>query len=213
MVVFLLLRCSINRHQISWKDRLLDEPANIWNVNARSVVDTTSCNIPVPKGKNMKLIRKLFYSRKKRSQIKYEIAVGVRSGRIVWLKGPFPGSYSDPKIVQHSGLLSKIPRNEAIFADGIYNTKDLKAHNFFTPLRHLSRTQRLFYTKLELKTRRHLNRTIRGQRVIVERTLARIKSFSSLSNSTIWRHSYEQHRKTFDVICRIVNIDLKYHPL
>lgn len=172
------------------------------------VLDTTSCNIQTPSGG--KKVRLQFYSYKKRYQIKYEIAVGIRTGRIYWINGAYAGSMRDSTIVQKSGFLSKLQEGELVLADAIYNIKKLHPH-LLAPYKRVPKKHLPSYRLVDLLARARFNKHLRSSRVIVERTIARLKSFGALKQT--WRHETTLHPKLFDVICRIVNIDLQYHPL
>jgi hypothetical protein len=56
-----------------------------------------------------------------------------------------------------------------------------------------------------------MNQVLNRQRVIVENVISRFKQFRSLS--TKWRHSLDEHKKTFIVIAEIVNVDLFFRPV
>ena len=52
--------------------------------------------------------------------VRYETAINIQTGDIVWTKGPFPaGSWSDNKIFQHR-LLHMLDDDEMVEADGTY---------------------------------------------------------------------------------------------
>lgn len=70
--------------------------------------------------KNYDLQEALYSGYKKIHCFKYEIAVRPFDGKICWIAGPSAGSTSDPKILQKSGLLTKLRANEIILADKIY---------------------------------------------------------------------------------------------
>lgn len=131
------------------------------------VIDTTSCNIQTPSGG--KKVRMKFYSYKKRYQMKYEIAVGVKTGRIYWTSGAYPGSFRDSTIVQKSGFLSKLHAGEIVLADTIYNIKKLNSH-ILTPYKKVPAKQLPSFDLLQLLERARFNKHFRGRRVIVERT-------------------------------------------
>jgi len=175
---------------------------------AHLILDTTSCNIQTPSGG--KKLRRKFYSYKKRYQMKYELAVGVRTGRIYWTRGAYPGSFSDSTIVQKSGFLSNLVDGEIVLADTIYNIKKLSGH-ILAPHKQVPKKQLSSYNLAGLLQRARFNKHIRGRRVVVERTLARLKSFGALKQ--IWRHQLTLQPKLFNVLCKIVNLDLLYHPL
>lgn len=55
------------------------------------------------------------------------------------------------------------------------------------------------------------NLALDRRKAIVENVNARLKAFAALR--TPWRHDIGKHRTVFRVLAKIINIDLKYHPL
>lgn len=64
---------------------------------------------------------RIFYCHKtKKSGLRYEVALGILSGNIVWVNGPFPcGAWPDIKIFRHS-LASFLEQGERVEADNGY---------------------------------------------------------------------------------------------
>ena len=53
--------------------------------------------------------------------LRYEIAICILSGEIVWINGPFPpGMYNDYKIFMECGLKNMLEKNERVEADDGY---------------------------------------------------------------------------------------------
>ena len=79
-------------------------------------VDGTDCPIYEPSPWNKK-----WYSHKfKSAGLRYEIGVGLQSGNICWVNGPFPaGSWPDLKIFK-SKLVNRLGPNEKVEADRGY---------------------------------------------------------------------------------------------
>jgi hypothetical protein len=148
----------------------------------------------------------LFYAYKKFYALKYEVAVCMKTGRLVWVRGAYPGSYNDQYILQHSGLLNKLDNSFVSYADCAYESTFL-------------RTQYSVVTPLRVRTlgwipeagRRAFNKHIRSRRVKVEQTLAKVKAFKA--TSLIWRHKRELHPLVFGVVSRIVNFDILINPM
>ena len=63
----------------------------------------------------------LFSSHKysKKSALRYEVALCILTGDIVWINGPFPASYHDMPIFR-SSLMSHLEENERVEADDGY---------------------------------------------------------------------------------------------
>jgi DDE superfamily endonuclease len=79
-------------------------------------VDGTDCPIQEPSPFSPK-----WYSHKfKGPGLRYEVAVCIQTGWIVWVNGPYPcGSWPDLKIARH-WLVHKLARGEKFLADGGY---------------------------------------------------------------------------------------------
>jgi hypothetical protein len=79
-------------------------------------VDGTDFRIETPYGEHKK-----FYSHKfKKSGLRYEVAISIQAGDIVWVNGPFPcGQWPDIKIFRRS-LIKKLPFGEKVEADDGY---------------------------------------------------------------------------------------------
>lgn len=70
---------------------------------------------------NPKVFDKKWYSHKfNHAALRYEVAVSIQKGDIVWIHGPFPaGAWPDIKIFRHC-LLSHLSENERVVADQGY---------------------------------------------------------------------------------------------
>ena len=56
-----------------------------------------------------------------RAAIKYEVAIGVHTGWIVWVNGLYPaGKYSNVSIVSRQSLVHFLHENDLYIADGAY---------------------------------------------------------------------------------------------
>lgn len=74
-------------------------------------------------GTDFQILRKgrKFYSHKfKKSGLRYEVAICIRTGDIVWISGPFPaGRWSDINIFRN-GIIHHLDKNERVEADDGY---------------------------------------------------------------------------------------------
>ena len=95
--------------QIVWENRHRGRSTKTCKVT----VDGTDCPIqePIP-------FSKKWYSHKfKKAGLRYEVAVNIKTGDIVWINGPFPcGSWNDIKIFR-CNLKLLIPPGEMVEAD------------------------------------------------------------------------------------------------
>lgn len=113
--------------------------------------------------------------------LRYEIGVGIHSGALVWLHGPFPcGTHSDTTIFRNN-LKKKLGRNESIIADCGYT--DSKCVSKFQT------------------SNKHKFRRIRARH---ERVNMIFKSFKILSS--VYRHNLYNHRRYTFAIANIVQM-------
>ena len=82
-------------------------------------VDCTDCPIFEP----WPFDTKWFSHKTNGPALKYEVAVCIKTGFIVWINGPFKASKSDPVIFKE-GLSTKLAVDEAVEADGVYKISD-----------------------------------------------------------------------------------------
>jgi len=79
--------------QINWNNRYVNSNGSTCLVT----VDGTDCHIREPTDFNKKWYSHKFHG----PGLRYEVAVCIRTGWIVWINGPYPcGEFSDRKIVQ-----------------------------------------------------------------------------------------------------------------
>lgn len=155
-------------------------------------IDTTDCRIQEPKGTGFtKSGKKLPFNPKwcshkfKGAGVRYELAICIQTGDIVWLNGPYPcGEFNDIKIFKHK-LQKKLLPNEKVEADGIYRGADG------------ARSKGDFCSKSDLRAKaraRSRHETING----------RLKSWACLRE--VWRHPLEKHKIVFAAVVVITQI-------
>ena len=100
---------TLSSHQIIWENRFEDDIKNDCLIS----VDGTDFRI-AEHGRS-------FFSHKfKKSGLRYEVGIALRTGKIVWINGPFPcGAWPDISIFR-SSLLSHLERGERVEADDGY---------------------------------------------------------------------------------------------
>ncbi len=120
--------------------------------------------------------------------VRYEVAICIQTGWIVWINGPFPaGRYSDTKIACECGLLDNLQPGEKIIVDAGY-----KGHDHIFERSGL----RNVYGSMKRSSRaRH--ETING----------RFKEFNILKNR--FRHPLEKHGIVFGAIANIVQLSIQ----
>jgi hypothetical protein len=169
--------------QIVWENRFLGVQ------NARNKcfvsVDGTDLSIQEPR----RPIDKSYYSHKiNRAAVRYELAVGISNGYIVWVNGPFPaGAYSDVTIARRS-LVHFLHKNEYYIADGGYRDGNQWS---VTPGGRNSYKDR----QMGVVRSRHesINSRLKGWKIL----------------SVMFRHPLEKHSISFRAVANIVQMGLQ----
>ena len=118
------------------ENRFVDGPLSNPHVPERNcylTVDCTDCPVFEPLPFNPEMFSHKFNG----PGLKYEVAVCIRTGHIVWINGPFPASVADPTIFR-DGLSNEIGENEVVEADAVYSGP----LNAMTPRQGISREAR-----------------------------------------------------------------------
>jgi len=134
--------------------------------------------------------------------VKYIVTVNILcTGEIIHVSEWYPGRWPDVTCLKHSPLFGMLETGEALLGDlafvgtGGHVLHKIKRH----PRARLTQDQ-YFY-----------NYVISSFRAIVERSLNRLSVFQCLQQR--WRHGLDLHREMFQLLCRIINIDLQNRPL
>ena len=111
--------------------------------------------------------------------LRYELAVCIQTGDIVWLNGPYPcGQFNDIKIFKEN-LQKKLEKNEKVEADGIYRgVNGTRSKGDF-----VSRSDQRAKSKA-----RGRHETVNG----------RIKNWACLRD--VWRHPLDKHKYAFAAV-------------
>lgn len=146
-------------------------------------VDGTDCRIYEPYPFNSAWFSHKF----KGPGVRYEIALSIRSGRIIWAHGPFPcGAYPDVSIFE-KGLAHQLEQNERVIADNGYKHPRCITRDSASKNHALS----------------SLCSTIRARHETVNR---RIKQFNILKS--VFRHNVQLHSKVFHAVVRLTALML-----
>jgi hypothetical protein len=128
--------------------------------------------------------------------LRYEIALSILGGDIVWINGPFlPGLINDVGIFKDKGLKDELDENERVEADDGYIGQDPQ----FVRSRSGPVHPPLF---------RPMRNTVRARHETVN---ARIKNFRILC--VPFRSSINKHWIAFEAVVVIVQLGLKENPL
>lgn len=127
-----------------------------------------------------------WYSHKFRGAgVRYEVAISVVGGHIVWVHGPFPaGLYSDQRIFNMK-LKNCLEQNEKVLADLGY-AGPCTVHGSIIDDDNDERASRI--------------------RAHHEQINGRLKSFSCLENR--WRHSLDKHKYCFFAVATVVQLEI-----
>ena len=124
--------------------------------------------------------------------LRYEVAISIQGGDIVWINGPFPcGSWPDIKIFRER-LMHALPQGEKAEADMGYRgepTKiDLPEENIFGS-----------------NIQREAKALVRSRHETCNR---RFKQWNSLS--LVFRHNLKKHKTVFDSVAVLTQISIDY---
>ena len=151
------------------------------NQRCKITVDRTDFRIQEPIPFNPK-----WYSHKfKGPGLRYEVAICIKIGWIVWVNGPFPaGEWPDRKIAQ-AGINHHLDENECYVGDGGYYNGQQWAE---TPTGYNNHEQKMYAMA-------------RARHETVDR---QFKQFGCLSNT--YRHKLQKHGAMFHAIANITQL-------
>ena len=134
---------------------------------------------------------RMWYSHKfKGPGLRYEVALSIRTGLIVWLNGPFPcGSFPDLKIFRN-GLQGMLGQFERVEADAGYVGCDPEYAK--TP-----------QSRFGSEDRKELQNRVRARQETVNK---RFKQFSILNQR--FRHDLSLHVVVFDAVAVITQLSI-----
>lgn len=174
-------------------------------------MDATECPINIPTSSES--VRRLFYSGRNKENtrakhnVKYNIAVNVYSGKIIWISRWSPGSYHDIKMLKLSNFLSLIEESpdEICLADSGYSSQA-----YDKSLLTIAKKPR----KAELPPgMKEYNKVLASVRQIIECVIRRIKIFGILGEKGKFRLAYLRHESIFNICCQITNMSMEREPV
>jgi hypothetical protein len=155
-------------------------------------VDCTDC-VTTEQGK----VPSLFFTHKENcSGLRYEVALSILSGDIVWIHGPFPcGDWPDIEIFRLS-LVHQLDRLERVEADDGYKGEDPE---------YIKTPSGVVHPQEQLKLRSR----VRSRHETVNK---RFKQFRCLSGT--FRHDIAFHGKCFRAVAILTQLSIENgHPL
>ena len=134
---------------------------------------------------------KLFSFKMKGPGLNYEIVIGLYTGRICRIKGPYPaGEFPDLKLAQRKGLVRRLQRyGERCIADGTYRNE--------------------VFINSGPGLNRKLLEVIRFAKARHETVNERLKEFYMFRLLRGFRHDMETHKLCFHAIANILEISLE----
>jgi len=162
--------------------------------------DATEQEIPRPKDK--KKNKEYRSGKKRRHTLKTQIFIDRKTGQILEVSRPFPGSWHDYKVFKETKRGEKLPRDKPIYLDKGYQgaKKDYPNLKLFIP----KKTNR--WRKLTKKDKQ-FNKTLNKIRVKVEHSILKCKRFKILSQT--YRHPLKDYHQRFQIIASIINFQLR----
>ena len=167
--------------QIRWSNRFRGDTGKTCLVT----VDGTDCPIYQKKPINSK-----YYSHKfKKAGLRYEVAVCIATGDIVWINGPFPcGTWPDINIFRRDLIYMLLP-GEMVEADRGYRGEE-----------DYIRTNKMYVSRSDRRAKRRA-------RLRHETVNRRIKNFNILT--TVFRSALHLHRHCFRAAAVITQLSFE----
>jgi hypothetical protein len=167
--------------QIKWKSRHSGSTGNVCLVT----VDGTDFRIPEPSP----FWTGWFSHKFKAAGLRYEIAICIKTGYIVWVNGPFPcGSFPDIKIFR-SALKYKLRAGEKVEADNGYRGEPL----------HVS-----LPGDIESELHKKAEVAARARHETVNK---RFKQFKCLKD--VFRHDISKHAAVFRAVAVLTQLSME----
>ena len=149
-------------------------------------VDGTDFRINEPKP----FSRKWFSHKFRGAGLRYEVAVAIQSGHIVWTNGPFPAGTPDLKIFRQD-LKKQLKNGERVEADKGYRGEPTKID---LPQENIGGLQSQMLVKKKVRARH-------------ETVNARFKEWGALKNK--FRHKISRHRSVFRAIAVLTQLKIE----
>ena len=155
-------------------------------------VDGTDFRVEEPYPYERIWSKRWFVSKFKGAGLRYEVAVSIIRGDIVWINGPFaPGIYNDLKIFLECGLAGMLEANERVEADDGYFSADPE----FAKARSGS-----WHPQASLDIRN----TVRARHETVN---TRLKFYGALRYT--FKHGVLKHQEVFQAVAVLVQLQIE----
>ncbi len=189
----------LSQKRISTLEEFRQIYPDLYEVIVGVVGDATEQEIPRPK--DIRKNKEYRSGKKKRHTLKTQIFIERKTGQILEVFPPFPGSWHDYKIFKKTKIGEKLPRDKPCYLDKGYQgaQKDYPNLNLFIP----QKANR--WHKLTEKDKLQ-NKLLNKIRVKVEHSILKCKRFKILKD--IYRHSLKDYHQRFQIIAGIINFQL-----
>eukprot|EP00541_Cyclophora_tenuis_P002875 CAMPEP_0116555576 /NCGR_PEP_ID=MMETSP0397-20121206/8225_1 /TAXON_ID=216820 /ORGANISM="Cyclophora tenuis, Strain ECT3854" /LENGTH=318 /DNA_ID=CAMNT_0004080865 /DNA_START=230 /DNA_END=1186 /DNA_ORIENTATION=- len=179
---------------VKFEDRLIGDTQDVCTMT----VDGTDFKIwePRPFSKEQ---NKIWYSSKfKGAGVRYELAIAIKTGEIVWINGPFPCGWGPDLKIFNQTLKTCLLPFEKIMADRNYRDSD-KAYTKCHVEKYEDDTHETItkeYAAIAILLARH--ETVNG----------RFKEFGCLNQ--VYRHERSKHHILFSAVAVIIQIEMRH---
>ncbi len=165
-----------------------------------AIVDATEQPLQRPQDQ---AIQKAHYSgKKKRHTLKTQVVVSP-DGELMDVSQTVPGSQHDKKLYDESGVDDYLDEDEAMMGDSGYQGIQ-QGHQAILPIKKPKGGE------LTPEQKAH-NRRVSRIRVVVEHTIAQIKTFRVMA--AVYRHVREGYNNIFQIVAVLVNRRIRRRPL
>ncbi len=165
-----------------------------------AIVDATEQ--PIQRPKDDKTQKNHYSGKKKRHTLKTQVVVAP-DGELMDVSPTVPGSQHDKKLYDESGVSASLDEDEAMMGDSGFQGIQ---HEHPAILPH-KKPKGGELTKVQKKYNRRVSRV----RVVVENTIAQIKTFRVTAE--VYRHPREDYNDIFQIVAVLVNRRIRRHPL
>ena len=184
---------ALKEEKILWDDRTdaeISKEAEEFTVS----VDGTDFRIWEPSHPTRPMDKSYNSHKFKNASLRYELGISIKTGRCVWINGPFPAGTHDMTIFR-KGLKHKIQAGEAVIADRGYQTSRPDEAFMSTPNNFDEPEVDKFKSRARCR-----HETFNG----------RIKHYGSMEQT--WKHSQEKHKWALHAVVVTIQYHLLHSP-
>lgn len=177
---------SLKEKKVVWKSALDDPETAIFIIT----VDGTDFRCREPKHPTMPVDQKFCSHKHKHAAVRYEIALSIFTGNVVWVSDPYPAGVHDMTIFR-SGLKKKVKPHKLVVADRGYRSGRPDEKFMSTPNEMDSKEVAKFKSRARCRQ---------------ESFNGRLKNFSVLADT--YRHDITKHKFVLQAVVVIVQTQI-----